>query len=53
MNAWEVYEADLGWGKHPVVIVSHPARASRKDIVEVLGFSGVAAPSLGRIARPD
>lgn len=36
MNAWEVYEADLGWGNHPVVIVSHPARANRKEIVEVV-----------------
>ena len=36
MNAWDVYEADLGWGNHPVVIVSHPARATRKEIVEVL-----------------
>ena len=36
MNAWEVYDADLGWGSHPVVIVSHPARANRKEIVEVV-----------------
>lgn len=36
MNAWEVYEADLGWGAHPVVIVSHPARAARKEFVEIL-----------------
>lgn len=36
MNAWEVYSCDLGWGLHPVVIVSHPARASRREFVEVL-----------------
>ena len=39
MTAWEVYEADLGWGPHPVVVVSHPARASRKDFVEILDCS--------------
>lgn len=43
MNAWEVYEADLGWGNHPVVIVSHPARANRKDIVEVVDCSSQRA----------
>ena len=32
-SCWEVYEADLGWGAHPVVIVSHPARAARKPFV--------------------
>ena len=36
MNAWEIYSCDLGWGAHPVVIVSHPARAARRDFVEVL-----------------
>ncbi len=39
MNAWDIFEADLGWGVHPVVIVSHPARAARKDFVEVLDCS--------------
>jgi len=39
MNSWEVYEADLGWGAHPVVIVSHPARASRKEFIEILDCS--------------
>jgi mRNA-degrading endonuclease toxin of MazEF toxin-antitoxin module len=39
MNAWEVYEADLGWGPHPVVVVSHPARAARKEFVEILDCS--------------
>ena len=39
MNAWEIFEADLGWGPHPVVIVSHPARAARKDFVEILDCS--------------
>jgi hypothetical protein len=39
VTAWEVYEADLGWGPHPVVVVSHPARASRKEFVEILDRS--------------
>jgi hypothetical protein len=39
VTAWEVYEADLGWGRHPVVVVSHPARASRKEFVEILDCS--------------
>ena len=33
VNAWDVFEADLGWGAHPVVVVSHPARAARKELV--------------------
>lgn len=36
MKQWDVFKCDLGWGSHPVVIVSHPARADRKDYVEVL-----------------
>ena len=36
MNQWEIWKCDLGWGSHPVVIVSHPARAVRKDFVEVV-----------------
>ena len=43
MNAWEVYEADLGWGNHPVVVVSHPARAARKEFVEILDCSSQRA----------
>ncbi|MDQ2867927.1 MAG: type II toxin-antitoxin system PemK/MazF family toxin [Verrucomicrobiota bacterium] len=39
MNAWDIFEADLGWGVNPVVIVSHPVRAARKDFVEVLDCS--------------
>lgn len=39
MNAWEIFDADLGWGPHPVVIVSHPARAARKEFVEILDCS--------------
>lgn len=46
MNAWEVYEADLGWGAHPVVIVSHPARAARKPFVEILDCSSQRANRL-------
>jgi hypothetical protein len=36
MNQWEIRECDLGWGLHPVVLISHPARAMRKEFVEVL-----------------
>jgi mRNA-degrading endonuclease toxin of MazEF toxin-antitoxin module len=43
VNAWEVYEADLGWGSHPVVIVSHPARAARKGFVKILDCSSQRA----------
>ena len=43
MNAWEVWTCDLGWGPHPVIIVSHPARAARKEFVEVLDCSSQRA----------
>lgn len=43
MNAWEIYEADLGWGVHPVVIVSHPVRAACKEFVEILDCSSQRA----------
>jgi len=43
VNAWEVYDADLGWGTHPVVIVSHSARAARKEFVEILDCSSQRA----------
>ncbi len=43
MNAWEVHDVDLGWGVHPVVIVSHPARAARKEFVEILDCSSQRA----------
>ena len=43
MNAWEVYECDLGHGTHPVVIVSHPLRAANKPVVEVLDCSSQRA----------
>jgi hypothetical protein len=43
VNAWEVYEADLGWGSHPVVVVSHPARAARKGFIEILDCSSQRA----------
>ena len=46
MNAWDVFEADLGWGVHPVVIVSHPSRAARKEFVEILDCASQ------RAARP-
>ncbi len=43
MNAWDIHTCDLGWGTHPVVIISHPLRAARKDIVEVLDCSSQRA----------
>lgn len=43
MNAWDIWEADLGWGIHPVVIVSHPARAVHKEFVEILDCSSQRA----------
>lgn len=46
MNAWDIHSADLGWGLHPVVIVSHPVRAAHKDFVEILDCSSQ------RAARP-
>jgi len=38
MKAWEVYYCKPpGWKEpHPAIIVSHPARAERKDPVEVV-----------------
>ena len=39
MNAWDVWECDLGHGTHPVVIVSHPVRAQGKNVIEVLDCS--------------
>lgn len=46
MNAWDIHSADLGWGLHPVVIVSHPLRAAHKDFIEILDCS------TQRAARP-
>jgi len=43
VNAWDVCSCDLGWGSHPVVVISHPARAARKDFVEVLDCSSQRA----------
>jgi hypothetical protein len=43
MNAWEVYACDSGWGTHPVVIIFHPARAARKQFVDVLDGSSQRA----------
>jgi hypothetical protein len=46
MNQWEIRECDLGWGPRPVVLISHPARAARKEFFEVLDCSSQ------RAARP-
>ncbi len=43
MNAWDIQTCDLGWGPHPVVVISHPLRAARKDFVEVLDCSSQRA----------
>jgi hypothetical protein len=38
----------LGYGTHPVVIVSHPARAANKDIIELLDCTS----HRGGLSRP-
>lgn len=43
MNAWDVYSCDLGFGEHPVVIVSHPLRAANKPEVDVVACSSQRA----------
>jgi mRNA-degrading endonuclease toxin of MazEF toxin-antitoxin module len=43
MNAWEVWECDLGHGPHPVVLVSHPLRIVNKPVAEVLDCSSQRA----------
>lgn len=43
MNAWDIFDCDLGWGTHPVVVVSHPERVARKDPVEVVACSSQRA----------
>ncbi len=39
MKQWDIYTWEFGFGKHPVVIVSHPDRVSRKPDVNVLKCS--------------
>ena len=39
MNAWEVYSCDLGFGEHPVVVVSHPLRVANKPEVDIVACS--------------
>ena len=39
MNAWDIHSADLGWGPHPVVIISHPLRVAHKEFIEILDCS--------------
>ena len=46
MNSWDIHSADLGWGLHPVVVISHPQRAAHKEFVEILDCSSQ------RAARP-
>ena len=43
MNAWDVWDCDLGHGPHPVVIVSHPFRVANKLTVEILDCSSQRA----------
>ena len=34
MNAWDVWDCDLGHGPHPVVIVSHPLRVKNEVLLD-------------------
>jgi hypothetical protein len=43
MKAWDIYTWEFSFGKHPVVIVSHPDRVSRKPDVNVLKCSSKRA----------
>ncbi len=49
MNAWDIYTFDPGYGDHPAVIVSGPARVANKPVVEILLCSSQRA---NRPARP-
>ncbi len=46
MKAWDIYTWEFAFGKHPVVIVSHPDRILRKPHVNVFKCSSQ------RAARP-
>jgi len=39
MKAWDIYTWEFSFGQHPVVIISHPDRVSRKPAVNVLKCS--------------
>ena len=39
MKAWDVYSCDLGFGEHPVIVVSHPVRVANKPEVDVVACS--------------
>jgi hypothetical protein len=43
MKAWDIYTWEFPFGKHPVVIVSHPDRVTRKPDVNVLKCSSKRA----------
>lgn len=49
MKQWDIHSCDMGWGVHPMVVVSHPDRAGRKDFVELLDCSSqrAARPAAG------
>jgi len=43
MTAWDIFTGDLGFGPHLLVVISHQARAERRDFVEVLQCSSQRA----------
>jgi mRNA-degrading endonuclease toxin of MazEF toxin-antitoxin module len=36
MSQCDIWGCNMDWGSHPVVVISHPARAGGKEFVEVL-----------------
>jgi mRNA-degrading endonuclease toxin of MazEF toxin-antitoxin module len=43
MKQWDIFTWEFPFGKHPVVIVSHPARVENKPVVNVLKCSSQRA----------
>ena len=43
MKQWDIYTWQFPFGKHPVVILSHPARVDHKPVVNVLKCSSQKA----------
>ncbi len=50
MKQWDIYTFEFAFGKHPVVIVSHPDRDGHKHTVNVLKCSSQQA---GRPPEPN
>jgi mRNA-degrading endonuclease toxin of MazEF toxin-antitoxin module len=36
VNAWDIYDYEFPWGKHPAVVVSNPVRVKLKPQVVIL-----------------